>query len=84
MAFLLIAAYLSPLMILGENAPIRVHDNLDSNLAWYKVLANSGELVGSIGGGITQVINRLLRNKDSCFYRYVFTAEKAFLLIIVN
>lgn len=61
-AFFLIALYLSPLMILGENAHIRVHDNLDSNLAWYKVLANSGELVGSIDGVIPQVINGLPRN----------------------
>ncbi|MFZ3589873.1 DUF6044 family protein [Bacillus sp. DJP31] len=61
-AFLLIGLYLSPLFILGENAHIRVHDNLDSNLAWYKVLINSGELFGSLDSTIPQIINGLPRN----------------------
>ncbi|WP_191270887.1 DUF6044 family protein [Neobacillus kokaensis] len=59
-ALIVIAVYLSPLFILQENAHIRVHDNLDSNLAWYKVLARSGELFGGINGAIPQIINGLL------------------------
>lgn len=62
LCFLLIAVYLSPLFVLGENAHIRVHDNLDSNLAWYKVLKESGEIFGSINSTIPQVINGLPRN----------------------
>lgn len=58
----LIALYLSPLYILGEEAHIRVHDNLDSNIAWYKVLINSGEWFGSYSAVIPQVINGLTRN----------------------
>ncbi|WP_456276100.1 DUF6044 family protein [Bacillus sp. AK128] len=61
-AFLIIAFYLSPLFLLGENAHIRVHDNLDSNLAWYKVLEESGQLFGSIDSTIPQIINGLPRN----------------------
>ncbi len=61
-AFLVLAIYLSPLFILQENAHIRVHDNLDSNIAWYKVLANSGQMFGSIHGVIPQIINGLPRN----------------------
>ncbi|WP_027409319.1 DUF6044 family protein [Anoxybacteroides tepidamans] len=61
-AVLLLILYLSPLYILGENAHIRVHDNLDSNIAWYKVLVRSGELFGSINATIPQVINGLPRN----------------------
>jgi hypothetical protein len=61
-AFLIIGIYLSPLIILGENAHIRVHDNLDSNLAWYKVLANSGEIFGSVNSTIPQIINGVPRN----------------------
>lgn len=57
-----IALFLSPYFILGENAHIRVHDNLDSNLAWYKVLAESGQLTGSAVSEIPQVINGLPRN----------------------
>lgn len=62
-AFIVLILYLSPLFILGENAHIRVHDNLDSNLAWYKVLVRSGEITGSIEATIPQVINgQLSRN----------------------
>ncbi|HYK73710.1 MAG TPA: DUF6044 family protein [Pseudoneobacillus sp.] len=57
-----IAIFLSPLYLLGEDAHIRVHDNLDSNLAWYKVLIESGQMVGSIDATIPQVINGLPRN----------------------
>lgn len=62
LGLLIIFLYLSPLFILGENAHIRVHDNLDSNLAWYKVLSRSGEMFGSINATIPQVINGLPRN----------------------
>ncbi|WP_257958689.1 DUF6044 family protein [Bacillus sp. V3-13] len=62
-ALIFIALFLSPLFILGENAHIRVHDNLDSNLAWYKVLARSGEIFGSVNAIIPQIINgNLSRN----------------------
>lgn len=65
-AAIILILYLSPLFILGENAHIRVHDNLDSNLSWYKVLARSGEITGPIDATIPQVINnQLLRNAFS-------------------
>ena len=60
-AFIGIFLFVSPLFILGENAHIRVHDNLDSNLAWYKVLKESGEMFGSLEAVIPQVINGLPR-----------------------
>ncbi|AZN41095.1 DUF6044 family protein [Paenibacillus albus] len=56
-----ILLYLSPLYLLGDNATIRVHDNLDSNIAWYKVLVQSNELFGSLQAVIPQVINGLPR-----------------------
>jgi hypothetical protein len=58
----LISLFLSPYFILGEDAHIRVHDNLDSNLAWYKVLAESGQIAGSLQSRIPQIINGLPRN----------------------
>lgn len=60
-AYLFIFLFVSPLFILGENAHIRVHDNLDSNIAWYKVLTESGELFGSVNSEVDQVINGLPR-----------------------
>ncbi|MCV9884087.1 DUF6044 family protein [Metabacillus halosaccharovorans] len=62
LALFIICIYLSPLYFLGENAHIRVHDNLDSNMAWYKVLSESGQLLGSTNSTISQVINGLPRN----------------------
>ncbi|WP_066190222.1 MULTISPECIES: DUF6044 family protein [Gracilibacillus] len=41
---LVILAYLSPYLIFGEATHIRVHDNMDSNIVWYKVLAESGHI----------------------------------------
>jgi hypothetical protein len=61
-AFLIIVLCVSPLFILGEDAHIRVHDNLDSNLAWYKVLSESGQILGPINATIPQIINGLPRN----------------------
>lgn len=61
-AFLLLLAYVSPMFLLGENSHIRVHDNLDSNITWYKVLHQSGELFGSSHAVLPQIINGLPRN----------------------
>lgn len=60
-AFLMILVYVSPLFILGENAHIRIHDNLDSNVAWYKVLIRSHELFGPLDATVPQVMNGLPR-----------------------
>ncbi|KKI90975.1 membrane protein [Bacillus sp. SA1-12] len=62
LAFIMIGIYLAPLYILGENAHIRVHDNLDSNLAWYKVLSESGKLLAPVDSTVPQIINGLPRN----------------------
>lgn len=62
LALFILAVYVSPLFILGENAHIRVHDNLDSNIAWYKVLVRSGEWFGGLDATIGQIIGGLPRN----------------------
>ncbi|MET3195047.1 DUF6044 family protein [Gottfriedia sp. OAE603] len=62
LAITLLILFVSPLFILGENAHIRIHDNLDSNIAWYKTLNNSGTLFGNINDVVPQVINGLPRN----------------------
>ena len=54
--------YLAPMFVLGENSHIRVHDNLDSNIAWYKVLKENKMLFGPINETIPQIINGLPRN----------------------
>jgi hypothetical protein len=61
-SFLAIVVFVSPYFLLGENAHMRVHDNLDSNIVWYKVLIRSGELFGSVDAVVPQIINGLPRN----------------------
>lgn len=61
-AIFLLAIYLAPMFILGGNMHIRVHDNLDSNIAWYKVLHDSGELFSPLNSTIPQIINGLPRD----------------------
>ena len=60
-SLLFIFFFTAPLFLYGENAHIRVHDNLDSNIAWYRVLADSGELLSPIDATIPQIMNGLPR-----------------------
>jgi len=63
LALLIITLWVLPYFILGEQAHMRVQDNMDSNIAWYKVLNSSGQLFGSINSTIPQIINgHLSRN----------------------
>ncbi len=61
-AVLILFLYLLPLYILQDSTQIRTHDNLDSNLAWYKILKGSGQLFGLIYAVIPQLMNGLSRN----------------------
>ncbi|HET7627198.1 MAG TPA: DUF6044 family protein [Bacillales bacterium] len=58
----LLLLYVSPYFILGENAHVRIHDSLDSNIAWYKVLADTGTLFASVDAVIPNIMNGLPRN----------------------
>lgn len=61
-ALLLIALYLSPYYILGEDTRVRIHDNLDSNVVWYKLMADTHTLFGGIHSVIPNIMNGLPRN----------------------
>ena len=39
---------------------MQITDNMDSNIAWYRVLMSSGQLFGSIHSNTPQIINRQL------------------------
>ncbi|WP_079529625.1 DUF6044 family protein [Halobacillus hunanensis] len=62
LACLLIIAYLLPYFILGEDTHIRVHDNLDSNIVWYKMLAESGQIFAPPSTTLPYAINGLPRS----------------------
>ncbi len=61
-AIVVMALYLSPLYILGENAHVLVLDNVDGAVASLKVLADSGQIFGSMNSTVDQVMNGLPRN----------------------
>ncbi|WP_308418971.1 DUF6044 family protein [Virgibacillus oceani] len=65
-----------PYYILGEDTHIRVHDNLDSNIVWYKLLAESGQIFSLTDVTIPNVINGLPRSSlpsalDAMVWLYV-------------
>lgn len=45
-ALALVVLYLAPLVVMGQDAYVLIHDNLDSNVLWYQILANSGLIFG--------------------------------------
>ncbi|NAS12860.1 DUF6044 family protein [Poritiphilus flavus] len=51
--------YHLPYLIYWDNAPITIHDNLDSTFAWVKVLLDSGMLFSSPNEPVLQVLNGL-------------------------
>ncbi|WP_404454674.1 DUF6044 family protein [Virgibacillus necropolis] len=75
-ACLIIIGYLMPYYLLGENTHIRVHDNLDSNIVWYKMLAESGKIFSMLYTEFPNVINGLPRSSlpsglDAMVWLYV-------------
>lgn len=58
----IILLYLSPFYILGEDAHVLILDNVDGPVATLKVLAESGQVFGSMDSTIPQVMNGLIRN----------------------
>lgn len=60
--FSIVFIYLLPYFLLGENSFILIHDNLDSNVTWYKILAESGKYFSSLDSTILNLIDGLPRN----------------------
>ncbi|MCU9612132.1 DUF6044 family protein [Caldibacillus lycopersici] len=73
-AIIIIGIWVAPYFLFGENAHMRVHDNLDSNIGWYKVLKDSGELFAPGDASIDQILNGELSRDAfySQFYADVF------------
>lgn len=56
-----IAVYFLPYFILGENAHLLIHDNLDSNLVWVKMLLENHAVFSNGNEVIAQAMNGLPR-----------------------
>ncbi len=87
LACLGIIGYLMPYFVLGEDTHIRVHDNLDSNIVWYHLLAQSGQIFAAPGTTLPNVINGLPRSAlssslDTMTWLYVIF--KPFTAYVIN
>ncbi|MBC1734189.1 hypothetical protein IA623_10395 [Listeria seeligeri] len=57
-AILLLIIYVAPLFILGGDSHVRIHDNLDSNVTWYKMVLDSGDYTAKVGtANIDQIMD---------------------------
>ncbi|MFC2949625.1 DUF6044 family protein [Virgibacillus sediminis] len=77
LAGIILATYLLPYYILGEDTHIRVHDNMDSNIVWYQLLAEHGPIFTFEDAELPQVINGLPRSTlpsafDAVVWLYVW------------
>jgi len=85
-ASVLIIAFYFPYISSGENSHILVHDNLDSNVAWVKILLDSGlmfappqELVPQVFNGIPR--SALYGNYDiSLLWFYLFGMYEGYII----
>ena len=60
-SFVAIAMYLAPLILWGENINMLIYDNLDSNVVWLKILAESGMIFAENDAIIPNMMNGLPR-----------------------
>lgn len=56
-ALAIILLYLSPFFIMGQDAYVLIHDNLDSTVIWLKVLTQSGKLFSSNPEPLDQIMS---------------------------
>ncbi|RSL34770.1 hypothetical protein D7Z54_02730 [Salibacterium salarium] len=83
----LILAYLLPLVILGEDAHVRIHDNLDSNLIWYKTMVENGVIFASNDTEIPTIMNGLPRESLSAelsLFTLLFSLFDSFTVFVIN
>ncbi|WP_426273798.1 DUF6044 family protein [Exiguobacterium sp. R-17] len=49
--------YVLPMILLGEQAHVRIHDNLDSNIVWYKTLIDTNTLFTGLHATVPDLLN---------------------------
>jgi hypothetical protein len=71
LAFFVLLIYLSPNIFFPEEARLLVHDNLDSNVVWYKNIANSPVLFGENTDKVEFTLNGLERGVFASEYNFI-------------
>ncbi len=83
----IILLYLSPYYILGQDAHVLILDNVDGAIPTLKVLAESGQIFGSMDSTIPQVMNGLPRNTMGTEFNlqvWLYWALPAFAAYVAN
>ncbi len=89
LAFVVLLVYLSPNIFFPDSAHILIHDNLDSNVVWYKNIAESPNLFKGNETVIERTMNGLNRGAYISEYKvivllyYVFPSQIAYHLNII-
>lgn len=86
-AAFLIVLYVSPYFILGEGAHVRTHDNLDSNVVWYKILAESGQIFAPNGTEIPNMLGGVPREafgSELSVILWLFVLFPPFVAYVIN
>lgn len=85
-SFIVIALYLSPLVMNGGVFYTPIFDNLDSNVVWYKILAESGMIFADNNAIIPNMMNGLPRSSYPGEYNiilwlyYFFSPQTAYVI----
>jgi hypothetical protein len=83
---ILILLYVLPYLVLHTDTSIVIHDNLDSNIPKFKVLAESGKIFGSINETLPTIMNGIPRSAMGSEFNlqlwlnYYFTPFNAYLI----
>lgn len=54
---IIVLAYLLPLILLGENAYVGIHDQLDSHIIWYRILKQNGMVFSDSYQSVSQMMD---------------------------
>lgn len=87
LGMILILFYLLPFFLYGENIYIGHFDNLDSNIVWLKILAESGKIFASSSAIIPNMMDglpRLSYGSEFNFLLLLFVLFKPFTVYVIN
>jgi len=59
---IIITIYISPFFLMGQNSFVTIHDNLDSEIPQYKLLANSNFNIDDMDAVITNIMGGIPKN----------------------
>lgn len=85
--FIIFLLFYLPYFVLGENMPIRIHDNLDSNVVWAKLILDNNVVFGAPDAPIPQALSGMVRGNVYGTYDFsivLFSIFGMFWGIVVN